>query len=344
MRHRSAPQRDGLELRRELEWALAGYFDRERGIVELAQRPNLYRSSFAIHDVSVTFDDGSDLNVVLKDLSWLTIKRRHRGTKPPFLRDPKREIEMYTSVLNPTGLGTAACYGSVAQPARDRFWLFLERVDGLRLAETGEFSTWLAVARWLARLHQRFSTVLPSLSDRSTARLVRYDGDYFRLWRQRAQAALPRAVLERSLKRSFRHLLSRYDIVIDRLVALPPTIVHGEFYAENVLVDGGEGNLRVCPVDWEMAALAPGVIDLAGLVAGSWTEAQRRALAASYHTERNGTSGPLEDFLFDLACSRIHVALQWIGWPEAGSRRWDERPRMRNWLRDALIAAEELAV
>src|SRR6202030_18789 len=44
------------------------------------------------------------------------------------------------------------------------------------------------------------------------------------------------------------------------------TIIHGEFYPENVLIDGD----IVYPVDWERAALSAGEIDIAALTEGQW--------------------------------------------------------------------------
>jgi aminoglycoside phosphotransferase (APT) family kinase protein len=39
----------------------------------------------------------------------------------------------------------------------------------------------------------------------------------------------------------------------------------------------------VCPVDWEMAAVGPGLVDLAALSAGGWTAPEREALALAYY-------------------------------------------------------------
>jgi Phosphotransferase enzyme family len=71
-------------------------------------------------------------------------------------------------------------------------------------------------------------------------------------------------------------LFGNYDRVVERLLEFPVTFLHGEFYASNVLVvcEEGEG-WRVCPVDWEMAAVGPGLIDLAALTAGRWTADER---------------------------------------------------------------------
>jgi thiamine kinase-like enzyme len=125
-------------------------------------------------------------------------------------------------------------------------------------------------------------------------------------------------------------------------VALPVTFIHGEFYASNVLVD--DGGTRVCPVDWEMAALGPGLIDLAALTAGRWTEPEREALVLAYMTAlapRRGWPPPRAEFLAALACCRLHLALQWLGWSE----RWSPpAEHAHDWLHEALALADVLGL
>ena len=65
------------------------------------------------------------------------------------------------------------------------------------------------------------------------------------------------------------------------LAALPPTFVHGEFYPSNVLVETTPEGPVCVPVDWEMAAVGPGLVDLAAL-AGGWDEAERARLLGAY--------------------------------------------------------------
>src|SRR5205823_5362026 len=60
-----------------------------------------------------------------------------------------------------------------------RFWLFLERVEGVELYQVGELERWQQVLRWLARLHE---ADLPRHD-----RLIRYGGDWYRLWFERAR-------------------------------------------------------------------------------------------------------------------------------------------------------------
>ena len=65
---------------------------------------------------------------------------------------------------------------------------------------------------------------------------------------------------------------------------MPRTVIHGEFYASNVLVAEGPAGTRVAPVDWELAAVAPGAVDLAALVSGDWPEADREEIVAAYRS------------------------------------------------------------
>ena len=55
----------------------------------------------------------------------------------------------------PAGGRRATPAGRVADPARQRFWLLLELVDGEPLAEVAAGPAWAAAARWLADLHVR---------------------------------------------------------------------------------------------------------------------------------------------------------------------------------------------
>src|SRR3712207_5004389 len=117
-----------------------------------------------------------------------------------------------------------------------RYWLFLERVPGIELYQVGELTTWKRVAHWLALLHSRFAGRTEPLA--RAVPLLSYDGSLYRLWMRRAQefsdeveSSQPKAV-----RRGIRWLAKRYDRVVERLLALPVTFIHGEFYASNVLV------------------------------------------------------------------------------------------------------------
>lgn len=305
------------DLRSELDRIFGG------GLAEVVRRRSRYRTSFSLEELDVTLEDGTILALVFKDVGLHALSEHARGAKPDFLYDPLREIEAYESILADTGLGTAVCHGTVVDPERGRFWLFLERVPGVELYQVGELETWRRAARWLALLHDRCRGA-------QGASLLRYDGDFYRLWLARARGFAQGADLDR--------LAPRYDEVVERLAELPVTFIHGEFYASNVLVDGA----RVCPVDWEMAALGPGLVDLAALAAGGWSEKERIDLAHAYRDASPAYSDyPSEEFLAEFDCCRLHLALQWLGW----SADWTPpREHVHDWLSEALELAERLGL
>jgi hypothetical protein len=334
------------ELRAALEQALIRHFGTPRSIARLERRSADMRTSFALEELDLYLDDGASLRLLFKNLSRDALLEDARQVKPAFLHDPLREIEMYRRFLAPDRMGTAVYYGADIDPRVGRYWLFLEKVSGVELYQVGDIAIWHQVARFLALMHTRFAGKAELLEQPQAAHLLTYNGDYFRLWLDRARNYLPAA--EPSRQHETRHLLERlnqrYEQVIERLVALPVTLIHGEFYASNVLVQEYAGGLRVCPVDWEMAGVGSGLIDLAALSSGGWTDEQKTALALAYHAALppNNRWPPGQNaFLAALDCCRMHLAMQWLGW----SADWLPPPEhRRDWLSEALRLTEKLGL
>jgi hypothetical protein len=283
---------------RDLEQSLG------RPIASIARKPYSYRTSHRIDALDVALADGTRLELLLKDLRRSELDPRAQLAKPAFLHDPRREVEAYRILAN-ASLGTPKCYDA------GEHWVLLEKVEGVELWQIGELDAWVAAARWLARFHSHFAG-RPPFSDR----LIRYDNDYFGLWPDRAQRSHPVVA----------GVVAAYERVVDILSAQPATFVHGEFYASNVLVAAD----RIAAVDWEMAGVGPGVLDLAALVTG-WGEEERTAIIAGY--------GDVPSQALDAA--QLHLALQWLGW----SRDWSPPPEhARDWVADAMTAAERLGI
>ena len=145
-------------------------------------------------------------------------------------------------------------------------------------------------------------------------------------------------------RQRIRRLTARYDAVAEQLAALAPTFIHGEFYPSNVLVQQGGKTPRVCPIDWEIAAVGPGLLDLAALSVGKWTDAERARLAVAYRAAAAPvaeTASHLSDDEFERALdfARLHLAVQWLGWEP----RWEPPAEHRHdWLGEALTIAERL--
>jgi hypothetical protein len=332
------------ELRAALEHALSRHFGVQRRIVKLKRRPSPYRSSFELEELDVHLEDDTTLQLMFKNLSRQAMLEGARRAKPAFLYNPLRQIETYRAILAPNRLSTVTCYGAVVDHAVGRYWLFLEKVPGLELYQVGEFVIWQQVARWLAVMHTRFAGESDALMQ--AVPLLRYDSDFYRLWLRRARAFLRPAKpsQSQSARRRMEWLAGRYDQVVERLVGLPVTFIHGEFYASNVLVQETAGALRVCPVDWELAAVGPGLIDLAAITAGKWTEEEKAALALAYHgvlAQDGGWQPAPDEFLAALDCCRLHLAVQMLGW----SPEWLPPPQhAQDWLGEALRLAEKLGL
>jgi hypothetical protein len=362
------------DLRLALEQALSQYFARRCPIKILRRRRSIYSSSCCIENLEVELARGGRLSLVFKDLSPTALLVTAQEVRPQFFYDPLREIETYRTVLDPGRFGTAVCYGAIHHPESQRYWLFLERVRGPLLWQVGKIETWRRAAQWIARLHTEFSlsrnsnpgnagittgnksilshkchtTGIPTDRPVKTAvrpsHLLNYDRQLFGLWLDRADRFLHarRAAQPATVWRQFRHVANRYNHVIDRLVTLPRTFIHGEFYPSNIILRDAASNNHICPIDWEAAAIAPGLIDLTALTSGDWTPDQRQDLVSAYHEALEPADGwppEMPELLELVDYCQLHLAMQWLGW----AADWSP-PKMHahNWLNEVLRLAKRL--
>ncbi len=307
-----------------------------REVLELARQPYRYATSAPLEELNVLLDDGAEMALILKDLRRDRLIGDARTSKPAFLHQPDREVETYRSILEPAGIGPR-CLAAVAEADPARHWLLLEKVPGVELWQVGELSVWEAVAKWLGGFHSRFAGRRDEMRD-ANPYLLEHDESWYESWRERARAAL--AVSTDARAPALREALVRDDSGA-ALATLPQTLVHGELYPSNMLVVWDQPRLRVCPVDWEMAAIGTGLIDLAALV-GGWDPPEQGRLVAAYISglppERAG--GPHSGTLgADLARCRLQLALQWLGW----SADWRPPPEhTHDWIGEASLLLEQL--
>jgi aminoglycoside phosphotransferase (APT) family kinase protein len=189
-------------------------------------------------------------------------------------------------------------------------------------------------------MHSTFAGVTPIAGLRP--RLLRYTDRFYGVWLERARRFVARGVaLTPSQSRRFERLAAGYPRVVQALVALPVTLIHGDLYPSNILVSkDAPPDVRV--VDWEMAAIGPGLVDLAALTSGTWTDDERVEMASAYRAAARGPSaGHLEEFLLQLNVCRLHLAVQWLGW----SSEWSPPPEHdHDWLDEALGLAEKVGL
>jgi len=328
----------GQALQLPLENWLADHFGQRRAIVKLARRPCPYSSSFTLDEIDVGFADGSELQLVMKDLSPEAMAEGARQARPEFLYEPRREIQAYRRILPFAPPGTATWYGAVVNPTTQRYLLFLERVDGLELRHVGAFSIWERAARWIARFHRSFSPAdLARLVEQS--RVLVYDAAFYWRWLERARRFAARRP---AVRRRIDRIARGYAPVVSRLARMPRTLIHGEFYPCNVLIRRTGYRVRVCPVDWEMAGLGPGLIDLACLTAG-WAQRDQRTLMRAYRGAASDgatkSAAIPNDFWLDFLCCRLHLAVRMLGWSDT----WAPPPHhAHDWLAEAEWLADRI--
>jgi hypothetical protein len=307
--------------------ALASCFVKEVRAITVER--SRYSTSHPIDNVEVRFADGSNARLVCKDLARAGLLPAARRVKPAFVHRQPREPGVYTQLLAPAGLGTAACI-AVLRDGRDARWLVLEQVDGVELFQVGDVARWQAAARWAARLHRHFAGRVDELY-LGTLPLLRHDEWWVRRWVQRASSRR-----EPSEQVALARVRALAPTLAHRYTSLPRTFVHGELYASNVLV-GATALSRVCPIDWEMAAIAPGLVDLAALTAGQWSGTERQSIESAY-CDAAGVSHD-DGFAEALDVCRLVACVQWLGWAPG----WHAPAEHAHpWLDEAMDIADRL--
>jgi len=321
--------------------AVGAHRDRVTDIVEAAfpgcsmsRHPARYATSHRLDEIEVRPPGEPPRHLMAKHLGRRALSEAGRLAKPPALDCTERELVVYRDILAGASLDTPALIGGWADHGEGA--LVVERVEGSPLSEVGDFRTWMATSRWLARMHATFAEDLPEtpLSGPRLS-LVRYQRD---LLSAAGRRGLCRAN-ERGLgSPQVRAALARgHEQAVLTLTSVAPTLVHGDFYPSNIVVSGD----RIAVVDWELAGTGPGQLDLAALVAGGWDEEQRHALTRAYHDEATAL-GPAEPFsvlMQHVRLAILHLSLRWLG----SSPGWEvPADHRRDWFTDAVAALDPL--
>lgn len=215
------------------------------------------------------------------------------------------EAAVYALLLD-LGLDVPEVVGIVHRPDGTMRALALGYVDGaLHVTKATDSSALRNAIVWIAGLHRATADLSPYTS----VGLIRYDLDYFRQWGRRSRDLA--AAFGRSSS-SLDRLVAWYERHLDVLGSAPYALCHGEYYSTNILYADG----RVVPIDWESAALGPGVIDLA-MFSDGWESRERTAFARLY-----ASINPTPELDRKLAVARVYAQLRWLG--DRG--QWEELP------------------
>src|SRR6476660_1591902 len=99
------------ELRTALESAMAEQSQGDRrDVVALRRTPSPYHSSYAMEMLDAELSDGTKLAITFKNIGARLDEARL--TKPSFLYNPRREIEIYRQILSSAALDTPALCGA----------------------------------------------------------------------------------------------------------------------------------------------------------------------------------------------------------------------------------------
>jgi len=303
-------------------------------VVDVERNPCPNGTSWWLEEITLHLDDGSRVALVFKDLIREANGSAARQVKPAFICDPTREPWVYQHLLIDATPGPPKVWAALTDLANGRHWLFLERVNGVPLSQIGDRDAWCAAAEWLGRFH-----ATAPVGRAMHGPLLRHDREYHRRWMARA---LAEAQQDAEKLARLRALVSVHERAMETALLMGPSLIHGEFYPSNVLVEQCNATYAVHAVDWEMAALGPPLLDLAALMSGRWSHDDRMAMAAAY---RDGARSAgvrctaAERLLLGAAACRLLLAIQWLGW----SAEWTAPADHRNdWLREAELCEKEL--
>src|SRR5262249_28158681 len=154
-------------------------------------------------------------------------------------------------------------YGSRRNEATERLEVYLEHIGDWDLRYQ-DLEHWFTAARRLAQFHAHFAARAAEVL--ACEFLLRLEASALSAWAGRAMAAI--RGLSPELAAELEGPLALHDHVAELLSRQPPTLVHNDLAPKNVLADRSSHPARICLVDWEMAGVGCGLMDLVVLKHG----------------------------------------------------------------------------
>ncbi len=272
--------------------------DHPTGVTIVDRQKNAYTSTFPSEIVTCRTSDGTLLKLLCKCISHKpnTVDRR------PF--EPTYEIDVYRYVLAPLPVTAPRFYGAWSNDPSGARWLVIEYLNQCqRVTHVEDPQTSIeAAATWIGAFHalneSRWSQ--PALSF-----LHSFDLQHYRRKLEPMQKATKGLITDYPW---LAHLFEEFDQVIRILLNAKQTIIHSEYYPDNILYQAA----KIYPVDWETAAVAAGEIDLATLTE-NWPQEVVECCKQAYLQARYANPTPDRDFERRLAAARLYVQIHWLG-------------------------------
>lgn len=266
-------------------------------VIVLDRQPNIYSSTFPSEIVTCRLDEGSELRLYCKygGEGYRQGGHAHWG-------GVAYEAAVYRHVLQPLRSSVPKFYGTYTDTTTAETWLILGYLDkSMRVNQTSEPGALALAARWIGRFHAANEL---RLSYAPIPFLKTHDAEYYVQWVRRT------LLLAGHFHQHFpwlATLCARFEGFVAPLLRSSRTIIHGEYYPENVLFRSG----IIYPIDWESAAIAVGEIDLASLT-DRWPAEIVQQCELEYQLAR-WPKGSSADFERTLAAAQLYQQFRWLG-------------------------------
>jgi hypothetical protein len=255
-------------------------------------------SSYPSEIVTCQFDDGRKLQLFYKyGIHQCDDDSGHWG-------GVAYEAAVHRHVLQPLEVSVPRFYGAYTDIKTGKTLLALEYLHDIEhLSHATEPAVAMSLAaRWLGQFHAANQARLASTS---MPFLKTYDVAYYLAVAQRMSL-----VASQSHHRFpwLATLCKRFEECVASLLAPAPTIIHGEYGPENILVRNG----LIYPVDWESAAIGVGETDLA-ILTDRWSVEIVRQCELEYQRTRWPEGAPI-DFERTLNAAQLYLHFLWLGY------------------------------
>jgi thiamine kinase-like enzyme len=307
MKLNSPPSTKQAGLRSAVEELINRAIGQPLKVRSLRHRASPFATVFPTEILSICLEGGERLSLFLKHIGSEQLDHPDKQCRD-------REFRIYEELLKDSDLPVVRYYGYRWNDATRRGELFLECIADSKL-EWQEIEHWFTAARRLAHLHAHFAERVEELL--TCGFLLRFDADYLCEWAERAFVAVANQSTELAAK--LKPVVDHYDRVSDAITRHPLTLVHNDLAAQNVMVDTSRRPARICFVDWEMAGVGCGLLDLAHLKYGL-DPVSNQTMCAAYcdGLRESGVKPPsLVELTYQLAACELHKTLYRIARSES---------------------------
>jgi thiamine kinase-like enzyme len=321
-------ERDPARLTKTVQDMLSDLLHRPVVVEQLSRSASRFAARLPAEVVTVKLRSGEKHMLFLKSLG-------DEESDHPDKQRRDRELLVYGDLFSGRALPVPGWVGGGWNDAIGRYDLYLEHIDDWSLRYQ-DLEYWYLAADRLGDLHRAFARAREDLT--ASEYLLRFDAAHFEAWAHRAVEAV---------RGQSTHLGRRHERVVrafhkggELLAAQPPTLVHNDLSAKNVLVDRSARPTRVCFIDWEMAGIGCGLLDLAHLKYGFGPAQEARLCATYYEAVRESDVLPSQEELTAvMAACEIHETNVRL-W---SSPRWSlPEGRLEEWVSDTEAAIEKI--